>query len=87
MTDTLARLGIYQLPSALPPYPALLPLAISKATILDSMVLIVLDWEKPWSFMQDLKAWIGVLEGVLKGSGEDGAGTGWEGAEARERGM
>lgn len=79
--DALARLGIYQLPSTLPPYPSLLPLALSKSTLLDSMVMIVLDWERPWQFLKDLRAWLGVLEGVLKVAGE-----GWEGAEGRERG-
>lgn len=73
---------MYQLPSASPPYPSLLPLALSKTTLLDSLVLIVLDWERPWEFLRDLSAWVGVLEGVLKGKG---VGEGWEGAEGRDR--
>lgn len=78
----VARLGVYQLASTSPPYPSLLPLALSKATLLDSLVVIVLDWERPWLFMRDLRAWIAVLESVLKGRGlTEGA----EGAEGRER--
>lgn len=80
ISDALARLGIYQLPSSLPPYPALLPLALSKSTLLDSLVMIVLDWERPWLFLKELKNWIEVLEGVVQRAGE-----GWEGAEGRER--
>lgn len=80
--ETVARLGVYQLPSPLPPYPSLLPLALTKATLLDSLVVIVLDWERPWRFLRDLKGWMGVLDGVLK---VRGTGEGWEGAEGRER--
>lgn len=80
--EMVARLGVYQLASTSPPYPSLLPLALSKSTLLDSLVVIVLDWERPWLFMRDLRAWIAVLEGVLKGRG---AAEGAEGAEGRER--
>ena len=81
-TETLARLSIYQLPSPSPPYPALLPLSLSKKTLLDSLVVIVLDWERPWSFVKELKEWIAMLEEVLKK--EVGTDT-FELTEARER--
>lgn len=81
-TETVARLGVYQLPSPDAPYPSLLPLALSRATLLDSLVVIVLDWERPWRFLKELRGWIAVLEGVLKGKG---VAEGWEGQEARER--
>lgn len=80
--EMVARLGVYQLASTSPPYPSLLPLALTKSTLLDSLVIIVLDWERPWLFMRDLRAWIAVLEGVLKGRG---VSEGPEGAEGRER--
>ncbi|KAM0755401.1 hypothetical protein T439DRAFT_320094 [Meredithblackwellia eburnea MCA 4105] len=80
--ETVARLGVYQLPSPEPPYPSLLPLALSKSTLLDSIAVIVLDWERPWKFLKELRGWIGVLEGVLKGKG---VSEGWEGAEGKER--
>lgn len=44
------------------------------------MVMVVLDWERPWTFLRDLCAWLSVLESVLKVAGE-----GWEGSEGRER--
>ncbi|KAI5477030.1 cytoplasmic dynein light intermediate chain 1 [Pseudohyphozyma bogoriensis] len=80
--ETVARLGAYQLPSPSPPYPSLLPLALSRSTLLDSLAVIVLDWERPWRFLKELRAWLGVLEGVLKGKG---VAEGWEGQEARDR--
>lgn len=82
LSETLARLSIYQLPSPSPPYPALLPLSLSKKTLLDSLVVIVLDWERPWSFVRELKEWIAMLEHVLKN--EVGTDT-FELTEARER--
>lgn len=45
--------------------------------------MIVLDWNTPWLFLKELKGWMGILEGTLKGS----AGDGWEGAEGRDRRM
>ncbi|ORY90127.1 dynein light intermediate chain-domain-containing protein [Leucosporidium creatinivorum] len=81
--ETLARLGIYQLPSPSPPYPSLLSLALSRATLLDSLVVVVLDWERPWHFLRDLRAWMAVLEERVRGRG--GIGEGWEGQEGRDR--
>jgi len=42
----------------------------------------VLDWERPWSFVKELKEWIAMLEEVLKK--EVGTDT-FELTEARER--
>ncbi|GAA5992711.1 hypothetical protein JCM5350_004288 [Sporobolomyces pararoseus] len=70
--DTLARLSIYQLPSAQPPFPALLPLALKKETLSESVVVIVLDWEKPWDWIRELKEWIRMLKEMLLNIDEDG---------------
>ncbi|GAA5846235.1 hypothetical protein JCM3766R1_000760 [Sporobolomyces carnicolor] len=59
--DVLARLSIYQLPSPSPPFPSLLPLALSKDTLSDSLVIIVLDWDKPGTFVDQLESWIELL--------------------------
>ncbi|GAA5954069.1 hypothetical protein JCM21900_005397 [Sporobolomyces salmonicolor] len=80
--ETLARLSLFQLPSPLPPYPSLLPLALSRQTLLDSLIVIVLDWERPWGFIKELKKWVAMLERVL----EDQAGKdSWEAVEGKER--
>ncbi|GAA6022167.1 hypothetical protein JCM11491_005113 [Sporobolomyces phaffii] len=81
--ETLARLSIYQLPSPAPPFPALLPLALSKKTLLDSLVVIVLDWERPWSFLDELRNWIAMLRSILRA--EAGGDDVYEVAEAKER--
>lgn len=79
--ETLARLGTYQLPSPSPPYPSLLPLALSRATLLDSLVVITLDWERPWAFLRELRAWMGVLDALIAKN----IGEGVEVQEGRER--
>ncbi|GAA5907009.1 hypothetical protein JCM5296_003912 [Sporobolomyces johnsonii] len=80
--ETLARLSLFQLPSPLPPYPSLLPLALSRQTLLDSLIVIVLDWERPWGFIKELKEWVAMLERVLESqAGKDS----WEAVEGKER--
>ncbi|GAA5966769.1 hypothetical protein JCM3765_000943 [Sporobolomyces pararoseus] len=71
--DTLARLSVYQLPSAQPPFPALLPLALKRDTLLESVVVIVLDWEKPWDWIRELKEWIRMLKELVRNVDEDEA--------------
>ncbi|KAK4057713.1 hypothetical protein OIO90_001361 [Microbotryomycetes sp. JL221] len=59
--EIMARLGVYQLASPQPPVSSLLPLALSPVTMLDSIVLIMLDWQQPWSFVRHLQAWMNLL--------------------------
>ncbi|BGP28354.1 hypothetical protein JCM10296v2_000086 [Rhodotorula toruloides] len=84
--DTVARLGFFHVPAPSPPYPALLSLALSRSNLLDSLIIVVLDWEKPWNFVRELEAWLALLEDQLKrarrGETEKEA---YEEVEARER--
>ncbi|KAM0793520.1 hypothetical protein ACM66B_000959 [Microbotryomycetes sp. NB124-2] len=80
--ETIARLGVYQLPSPERPNASLLSLAMSPATLMDSIVLIVLDWEQPWRFMRDLHAWTSLIDELVN---ERGIGDSQTGSSARER--
>ncbi|KAK4055164.1 hypothetical protein OIV83_000444 [Microbotryomycetes sp. JL201] len=80
--ETVARLGVYQLPSPEPPHASLLSLALTPATFMDSIILIVLDWEQPWRFMRDLHAWTSLLDELVD---ERGIGSSQAGSSARER--
>ncbi|GJN92050.1 hypothetical protein Rhopal_005078-T1 [Rhodotorula paludigena] len=82
--DTFARLGLFQLSSPLPPFPSLLSLALSRSTLLDSLVVLVLDWERPWDFVKELEGWIALLEEKL-GSQRGAKDEQWEQVEGRER--
>ncbi|KAG0218938.1 hypothetical protein BGX33_005428 [Mortierella sp. NVP41] len=71
--DTVARLGIYQVAGSHKSYHALLKYCLNTKTIADSVVMIVLDWSKPWTFMETLQRWIKVLEGALEQICQEGA--------------
>ncbi|RIA95346.1 dynein light intermediate chain-domain-containing protein [Glomus cerebriforme] len=78
--DTLARLGIYQLAGSHDSYQSLLRFALNSSTLPDSLVVIVLDWARPWTFIETLQRWIKFLEvGIegVKAEGDIGAKDGW----------
>ncbi|KAG0198970.1 hypothetical protein BGX28_007680 [Mortierella sp. GBA30] len=71
--DTVARLGLYQIAGSHKSYHALLKYCLNTKTIADSAVVIVLDWSKPWTFMETLQRWIKVLEGAIQQICQEGA--------------
>lgn len=84
--ETLARLSVFQLPSPSPPFPSLLSLCLNRQTLLTSLVVLVLDWERPWSWLAELEAWIALLEEQLGGGRrKSGEKDTWEEVEGRER--
>lgn len=69
-TDTLARLSVYTVPSSNPSYTALLPHFLHPRTALPhSLVMIVLDWTRPWSFVEELQTWLLWVERWVRGDG------------------
>ncbi|PWN42077.1 DLIC-domain-containing protein [Ceraceosorus guamensis] len=109
--DTLARVGVYQVPSSHPVHLSLLPFALaasssdptstnpaasasslrpstslqaglsstatspkpSMTAIKDSLFMIVLDWQAPWTFLEQLSTWLDVVRGVLEDAENAGA--------------
>jgi len=68
--DTLARLSIYTVPSVAPSYTALLPYFLPPRTTLPhTLVMIVLDWTRPWTFVEELQTWLEWVERWAKGDG------------------
>ncbi|KZW04365.1 hypothetical protein EXIGLDRAFT_786391 [Exidia glandulosa HHB12029] len=68
--DTLARLSILTLPSSAPAYLSLIPHFVPPKTALpNSLVMILLDWTKPWSFIEQLEMWLQWVEKWAKGDG------------------
>lgn len=68
--DTLARLSVYTVPSSNPSYTALLPHFLPPRTALPhTLVMIVLDWTRPWSFVEELQMWLLWVERWAKGDG------------------
>ncbi|EIW76376.1 hypothetical protein CONPUDRAFT_168928 [Coniophora puteana RWD-64-598 SS2] len=68
--DTLARLSVYTVPSGAPAYSALLPHFLPpRASLPHTLVMIVLDWTKPWTFIDDLELWLRWVEAWARGDG------------------
>ncbi|KAF8138908.1 dynein light intermediate chain-domain-containing protein [Boletus edulis] len=68
--DTLARLSVYTVPSDARAYSALLPHFLPPRTALPhTLVMIVLDWTHPWTFVEDLQTWLKWVEQWAKGDG------------------
>lgn len=66
--DTLARLSVYTVPSSAPSYTALLPHFLPPRTSLPhTVVIIVLDWTKPWTFIDQMHIWLAWIEKWIAG--------------------
>lgn len=69
-TDTLARLSVYTVPNSSPSYSGLLPHFVPpRASLPHTLVMILLDWTRPWSFVQELETWLKWVEQWVKGDG------------------
>jgi dynein light intermediate chain 1 len=83
----MARLGIHQLGLASPEFLPLLKFALRAETMADSCVLILLDWTRPWKFLETLQRWINVLGQVVaeickEGTTTTGETTSWSKGKA-----
>ncbi|KAJ4479193.1 dynein light intermediate chain-domain-containing protein [Lentinula aciculospora] len=61
--DTLARLSIYTVPSSHPSFTCLIPSFLPPRTSLGhTTVIVVLDWTKPWTFVEEMVEWFAWIE-------------------------
>lgn len=68
--DTLARLSVYTVPSSDKAYTALLPHFLPPRLVLSStLVIITLDWTRPWTFVEQLETWLTWVDEWAKGDG------------------
>ena len=68
VVDTLARLSLFTVPSSALAYTALLPHFLPPRFSLPStLVVIVLDWTRPWTFVDELETWLTLVETWAKG--------------------
>ncbi|KAF9462076.1 dynein light intermediate chain-domain-containing protein [Collybia nuda] len=66
--DTLGRLSVYTVPSTSTSYTALLPHFLPPHLSLPhTLVVIVLDWTRPWTFVEELQTWLEWVETWAKG--------------------
>lgn len=68
--DILARLSVYTVPSSATTYTSLLPDFLPpRQSLPRTLVIIVLDWTRPWTFIEELQAWLVWVEQWAKGDG------------------
>ncbi|TIC05054.1 potassium/sodium eff [Wallemia mellicola] len=60
--EVMARISIYTIPNSNKTYTDLINLVITPQSISDLLVVIQLDWEKPWNFIDDLSRWISWID-------------------------
>lgn len=61
---------MYTVPSSSPSHLSLLPHFLPPRTSLPhTLVLVVLDWTRPWSFIEQLELWLAWIEIWAKGDG------------------
>ncbi|KAL7009331.1 hypothetical protein EMMF5_000961 [Cystobasidiomycetes sp. EMM_F5] len=85
--DTTTRLSIFQTSDASATTDdSLLSLALPPDQLRHSVVLIVLDWERPFLFLENLKSWLRGLTDLIQTQEQDGSNkqAEYEVAEARE---
>lgn len=69
--DILARLSLYLLADPNPVFGRLLEPLFTLKSIPDMMVVILLDWASPWSWLRQLRDWLLVLRQVTKAVDSD----------------
>ena len=62
-SDKISKVNIYSL--ELPELKSLLEFAVSPRHLNNTLLGIVLDWEQPWRFAQDLEMWIDIWHEIL----------------------
>ncbi|KAH9983550.1 DLIC-domain-containing protein [Russula compacta] len=68
--DILARLSVYTVPSSAPSYTALVSHFLRPQSALPhTAVIIVLDWTRPWTFVEELHTWLTWIERWVQGDG------------------
>ncbi|KAH7103069.1 DLIC-domain-containing protein [Auriculariales sp. MPI-PUGE-AT-0066] len=68
--DMLARLSVLTVPSASPAHLALVPHFIpTKSALPHALIMILLDWTKPWAFIEQLQQWLDWVDKWAKGDG------------------
>lgn len=63
IADIVARLSVYSVPSSDPSHLSLVHHFLPpKSALPRTLAVIVLDWTKPWSFLDQLRTWLTWVE-------------------------
>ncbi|KAI0521038.1 dynein light intermediate chain-domain-containing protein [Xylaria bambusicola] len=63
--DILARVSLYLLSSSAPSFASLIKPLLTPQSIPNTLIVILLDWSQPWSWMRQLREWLMLLRNVI----------------------
>lgn len=63
--DTLARVSAYLLAEPSPSFAPLIKPLLTPQSIPETLVVILLDWSDPWTWVRRLREWVRLLRSVL----------------------
>lgn len=63
--DTLARVSAYLLSEPSPSFTPLLKPLLTPQSVPETLVVILLDWSDPWTWIRRLREWVRLLRSVL----------------------
>ncbi|KAH8147648.1 uncharacterized protein LAJ45_08112 [Morchella importuna] len=69
--DVLARLGVYLISEPTPSFIPLLRPLFTAATLPETLIVILLDWSKPWDWMREIKTWVRLVRGIFTSLDDD----------------
>lgn len=69
--DVVARLGLYLVSNPEPAFMPILKSLFTATTIPDTLVVILLDWKKPWDWMRQLRTWVRLLGALFRSLDDD----------------
>ena len=64
-TDILARVSVYLLSEPSRSFAPLLRPLLTPASIPETLIVILLDWSTPWTWVRQLREWVRLLRSVL----------------------
>ncbi|KAI1259570.1 dynein light intermediate chain-domain-containing protein [Xylariaceae sp. FL1019] len=63
--DILARISLYLLTNPSPSFASLVKPLLTPKSIPNTLIVILLDWSQPWSWMRQLREWLLLLRAVI----------------------
>ncbi|ETS73927.1 hypothetical protein PFICI_13793 [Pestalotiopsis fici W106-1] len=63
--DTLARVSLYLLSTPSPAFTSLLKPLLTRQSIPNTLIVVLLDWSQPWTWMRQLRDWILLMRTVI----------------------
>ena len=67
----LARLGVYLIKEPSRDFVPLLRPLFTPASLPETLIVILLDWSRPWEWVRQMKTWVRLLRGIFTSLDDD----------------